>query len=466
MSDLSVEDEMTRDIARLGRSAAAVVAAWQARNPGAKKMPRKVATEARMAFKRDQKAALQAFREDMKATEARRLRERELVRGEIERQIRMHRGGSISVRRHPASTPEKWVEQQWRLARDREQIEQTIAGAPHLSEAERGQAVMALTTAHYTDDPKAKIRPVWSKNPSTGISAVKERLAARMSRVKLGMERQLDRYRDRRNKRPELVLQQQPVNAYWTRQQATTPPDLARIEQLQRQLAADHERQHKLISERDQLQAKVDDLGARFLDSQREYRSMAEQVAQRGRELTDMHAELQRVRGERDQLQQQVQPPKSAKSPKAPETPAAPEQPAPAAKSSVGRGRKTSTPSAPAAPSTPEVPTDPGVKSSVKRGARSGSRARKAPAMASTPEREMVGATAGAAVNGAVNGAVRGAAAASKITRRGKGAPTAPEAPQMSNQPSAPAAPSVPDDIPLPPEPPSVPEPPEMDFDR
>src|SRR5690606_21348720 len=134
--------------------------------------------------------------------------------------------------------------------------------APHLTESERGQAVMALTTAHYTDDPKAPKTPVWGKAPSTGISALRERLASRMSRVKLGLERKL---RDR--KRPEMQLpQQQPIHAYWTRAQATTPPDLARIEQLQRQLAADHERERKLIAERDQLQAKVNDLGERFLE--------------------------------------------------------------------------------------------------------------------------------------------------------------------------------------------------------
>ncbi|WP_416567370.1 hypothetical protein [Nocardia testacea] len=78
--------------------------------------------------------------------------------------------------------------------------------------------------------------------------------------------------------------------------------DIERIEARQRQLAEQIALANRAIAERDQLQAKVQDLGARYVDSQQLNRKIADDLASRGRELSDVHTELDRVRAERDQL--------------------------------------------------------------------------------------------------------------------------------------------------------------------
>ncbi|WP_416567356.1 hypothetical protein [Nocardia testacea] len=149
-----------------------------------------------------------------------------------------------------------------------------------------------------------------------GISALRARLADRLSRQQLGIAAP-GRHGLGRPTTPTAGL-----HSYWTQprpapsfqapqpQQVPQVPqtpgvsaaDIERIEARQRQLAEQIALANRAIAERDQLQAKVQDLGARYVDSQQLNRKIADDLASRGRELSDVHTELDRVRAERDQL--------------------------------------------------------------------------------------------------------------------------------------------------------------------
>ncbi|WP_328410978.1 hypothetical protein [Nocardia sp. NBC_00403] len=286
MSDLTPEDEMTREITRLGRSAAAVVAAWQARNPGKTKVPRRV-----------RKDAMKQLREAMRAHELLLANQRIQQRAGVEEVIGRHRSHSLRMHETLPATPEEFSRWQWNHAHQRRAIAEVINVQQHLTREERGQAVMALVSAHYADNPNVPQRPVWGPAP-TGISALKARLAERVSRAREGLEQRRD-IRSAR-KAPQwpagpsaaglhqywsapMPQQDQAANARiaqmqrqdlaeetwwqerWAEAGAVQDPMLdqaakaqfARLEQQLRELADFRERERALIIERDELQAKV-----------------------------------------------------------------------------------------------------------------------------------------------------------------------------------------------------------------
>lgn len=279
----SVEDEITREAARFGRTALAVVQAYQQRHPG-KRLPRSV-----------QRQAHRAFRGEMKAQQERVKIERGQVQLDITEQVKMHAAAAISARRNPASTPEGWAEQQWQLDQRRMQLEIAIQTAPHLSREERGQAVTALVASHYADNPKVKQPPVFG-GKLAGIKALRARLSDRLSQAKLSLAEQLDPSRGKGQPQPGRRMPATtiplPVHPYWQRSQGDIDAQSHRIEQQQRRLAEQAQREMRVIAERDQLRTRLSDL--------------TEEHAQRGQALAKAHQEIYRLIGDRDQLQNQV----------------------------------------------------------------------------------------------------------------------------------------------------------------
>ncbi|MBF6209283.1 hypothetical protein IU483_35330 [Streptomyces gardneri] len=285
-------DEITREFRQLGQAATAAIAQWQARNPGKTKVPRKV-----------RKQAMQQLREAMRAHELHLADERRFQRAAVERMIANHRAMSLDLHRSAPGTPEQYARAQWAHAQQRHTLAEQIHSARHLTREERGQAVMALVSAHYADNPNVRQRPVWGPKPY-GMTALKARLAERVSRVREGLEQ-------RRDNRPARRAPQRPaapavsgLNQYWAnplpQQDQAVNARIAELEKQLRDLAAERDVERRAIAERDQLQAKVKDLGERYVNSQHQVKSLADDVAQRGRELLDVHAERDRMRDERD----------------------------------------------------------------------------------------------------------------------------------------------------------------------
>ncbi|MBF6150286.1 hypothetical protein [Nocardia nova] len=332
-------DQMTQEIRQLGHAAGAAIANWQRRNPGKTKVPRKV-----------RKESTRQLRESMRAYERWLAEERQWERMQIEQSIDAHRYWSLEMHKNPG-TPEQFAKEQWEQAHHRYTVTQQIHQARHLTVEERGQAVMALVSAHYADNPKVPHRPVWGPKPY-GMSALKARLAEQVSRTRDGLEhRRVMRDQRRSVRATRMRAPAAPGSAaqhpFWTAQVPQQDQAMnARMAQMEAQLRdlaqyRDHER--GAIAERDQLQTKVTQLGEKLLDARQQHKTVADQLAQRGRELTDVHAELERVRGERDAAvqklvartphaqrygspQRQTEQAKAA-TPKAPETPEQPEAP-------------------------------------------------------------------------------------------------------------------------------------------
>ena len=385
-------DQITRQTAALGHAAASVISAWRRQHPGKTRIPRHV-----------RKQALRRWRGEMNNERMRLIEERRRLRAEIADRITWHRQAALDAWMRPADTPDGFARQQWELAQSRQAIEQQIARAPQLTATERGQAIGALVSAHYATDPSKPARPVWG-GPLSGVSALRARLLDRLSRQKLGLLPP---------PRPTPVSMPQ-LHPYWTTPQPVPPPapqpvppstsqtvqepqqrvdraDIERIEARQRHLAEEIAKTHQAIAERDSLRAKVQDLGARYADTQRQYRRIAEDLAARGRELSDVHEELDKIRAERDELRRRIDSVETPTKPTrktAPEGPAGPERGGrkPAARTRISRK-----------PDTPQAPQTPAEN----RGAKAGGQAKTpkapqvpveavAPAVVSTTERDGV----------------------------------------------------------------------------
>ncbi|MBF6205940.1 hypothetical protein IU483_17845 [Streptomyces gardneri] len=192
MADNEV-DEIGRDTARFGRSVAALlefIIQWRRANPKATSLPRSVRKEIN-----------RRLREERRADVLKQARQRQLVRTTVEQRVALHRGHAAAWRTQSGPSPEAYSRQQWALVREREQIARFIHSAPGLSAVERGQAVTALTAAHYADNPNVRQRPIWLSRASlapTGLDALRARAADRLSRIQLGItERGRGRQRDR-----------------------------------------------------------------------------------------------------------------------------------------------------------------------------------------------------------------------------------------------------------------------------
>ncbi|MEU1527722.1 hypothetical protein ABZ413_36575 [Nocardia rhamnosiphila] len=301
-------DQIARETAMMGRSALAAIHQWRMQNPGKTRIPRGV-----------QKKALRLWRNEMAAHQVQMAHNRRVLRAEIAGRVEWHRQHALDTWARSGGYPTE--QQQEQLVKARQEIERTIARAPEFTATERGQAISALVSAHYATDPAKPAPPVWGGRLA-GISALRARLADRLSRQQLGIAAP-GRHGLGRPTTPTAGL-----HSYWTQprpapsfqapppQHASQPQqvplaqqqpgvstaDIERIEARQRQLAEQIALANRAIAERDQLQAKVQDLGARYVDSQQLNRQIADDLASRGRELTDVHTELDRVRTERDAL--------------------------------------------------------------------------------------------------------------------------------------------------------------------
>ncbi|MGV9542336.1 hypothetical protein ACWEQA_04060 [Nocardia sp. NPDC004085] len=222
MADNEV-DEIGRSTARFSRSAAALLEfliQWRRANPKATSLPRSVRKEIN-----------RRLREERRADVLEQARQRQMVRTTVEQRVALHRGHATAWRTQAGPTPEAYSRQQWALVREREEIARFIHSAPGLSAVERGQAVTALTAAHYADNPNVRQRPIWFSRASlapTGLDALRARAADRLSRIQLGItERGNSRQRDRRipaetqrkntMDRPDEIRR---LNAYWQRMNA------------------------------------------------------------------------------------------------------------------------------------------------------------------------------------------------------------------------------------------------------
>lgn len=364
MSDNEIDD-ITREFRQLGHAAASAVAQWQRNNPGKTKVPRKVRKDA--AFR---------LRHAMREHERMLAEQRAHERFAIEEYIGGHRYNSLTLGQADPGTPERHAQRQWAHAQRRHDIAQQIHSAQHLTLEERGQAVMALTSAHYADNPNVPDRPVWGPKPR-GISALKARLAERVSRAWEGMQQPQQRTTLKPIPKPRGAGQPRawaaPGSAadhpYWAASANLPPQDhamnarMAEMEEQLRELADYREREQRWIAERDalqtevtdlgealtdahterdQLQATVSQLGEKVLDVRQQHRDVADQLAQRGQELTDAHTELGRVRGERDEAVQKL-----VKRTPAGQRYGSPERQAEQAKASARKAPETPRPAAP-----------------------------------------------------------------------------------------------------------------------
>jgi hypothetical protein len=136
------------------------------------------------------------------------------------------------------------------------------------------------------------------------MSALKARLAERVSRVREGLEQRRDNRSTRKAPQRPAAPSVSGLNQYWSnplpQQNQAVNARIAELEKQLQKLAAERDLERRVIAERDQLQAKVKDLGERYVNSQHQVKSLADDVAERGRELLDVHAELDRMRDERD----------------------------------------------------------------------------------------------------------------------------------------------------------------------
>ncbi len=381
MSDTNEIDDITREFRQLGHAAASAVAQWQRNNPGKTKVPRKVRKEA--SFR---------LREAMRAHERMLAEQRISEQAFISESIQNHRSISLGMGQSAPGTPEQYAHQQWEHAQWRHAIATQIHQAQHLSHEERGQAVMALTSAHYADNPNVPQRPVWGAKPR-GISALKARLAERVSRAWEGMQQPQSQQRtvlkpipkprgagqprawaapgsaaDHPYWRSELPVQDQAMNARMAEMEAQLR-ELAEYREREQRWIAERDALHTEVTdlgealteaytERDRLQAKVADLGEKVLDVRQQHKDVADQLAQRGQELTEAHTELTRVRGERDEaVQKLVKRTPAGQRYGSPERQA--EQAKVAARTPLRENANPATPEAPAESSTPEAPESP-----------------------------------------------------------------------------------------------------------
>lgn len=279
-------DEITREMRTLGQAATVAIGAWRRQNPGKTKVPRKV-----------RKEAMRELREAMRAHELLLASERRFQRASVEQMIANHRALSLDLHRSAPGTPEQYARSQWAHAQQRHNLAEQIHAAGHLTREERGQAVMALVSAHYADNPNIRQRPVWGPKPY-GVTALKARLAERVSRVQEGLEQRRENRSARKTPQRPAAPSATGLHQYWSNplppQDQAANARIATLEQQLRNLAAERD------LERDQLQVKLTQLGEKVLDARQQHKSVAEQLAQRGQELTDAHTELAQVRGERD----------------------------------------------------------------------------------------------------------------------------------------------------------------------
>ena len=185
MTDIEI-DEISRELSRFGKTAAATFEQWRRHHPEASKAPTWLWKEMNRQDKKDRAATRLRVRQQLREQAATRDRMRAETKAELTGNIDVHRDQVLALNRNPGGTDD-FQRQQWELGTDRAHIEYIIQQTPGLSPEQRGQAVTALDAAHHAHLPGVKPLQVWSDRPPYGMTALKARVADRLSRIKLGL---------------------------------------------------------------------------------------------------------------------------------------------------------------------------------------------------------------------------------------------------------------------------------------
>ena len=149
----------------------AILHPWRAENPHAQRVPRSIRRQINHAVREDNR---------------RQILEYERARLDIEAAVRAHQHNVlIGHRPRVAETPDIWFTRQQQLAQERLAIEQRINAEIRLSQEDRGQAVTALSVAHHA--PSVHLLPVYTPQQPSGLHALRARVQAGLSRLRLGL---------------------------------------------------------------------------------------------------------------------------------------------------------------------------------------------------------------------------------------------------------------------------------------
>ncbi|MFE3023206.1 hypothetical protein [Nocardia tengchongensis] len=253
MSDKTVEDEITRELAKFGHAAVYAFQAWQRANPNATRVPRKVWKQMDRLDRDERWNAKIQVRQQLRTQGAQRKEQRGALYTQLEKELTAHRNQAVSWHNAPAHTYEQHMFRQWELVRDRERIERLITSSGVLSKEERGHAVNALQAAHFAYQPKVTQIPA-RPGPLAGFSALKARAADRLSRIRLGITE-----RGRTGHRPQ--------------------PDRPAVPKTHTQVM---EELRHLIAERHEMAATADILGKRLRERGASIATFAPDAAQMG----------------------------------------------------------------------------------------------------------------------------------------------------------------------------------------
>ncbi|MEV6073403.1 hypothetical protein AB0L82_43235, partial [Nocardia sp. NPDC052001] len=186
MSDKSIDEEIFQELAKLGKGALHAYEAWRRAHPNATTVPRKVWKQIDLLGRDERWNAKIAVRQQLRAQADLREQQREALFARLEQQVSGHRQARLNWRGGEAPTWKQHQHREWELARQRREIELSIASAGVLSKEERGRAVQALATAdraYRHSDKQMSVRGgVLSK-----LEALKARVSERFSRIRLGI---------------------------------------------------------------------------------------------------------------------------------------------------------------------------------------------------------------------------------------------------------------------------------------
>ncbi|KZM71632.1 hypothetical protein [Nocardia terpenica] len=163
----------------LTESILAIIQRWRQESPQAHSVPRGVRKEISLAIREDQRRQFLDYQR---------------ARLDIEAAVREHQHTMlVGYRPRSVDTPETWFARQQQLERDRLAIEQRINAEPRLSAEDRGQAVTSLSVAHHA--PSVPMLPVFTPLPARGLPALRARLHASLSRLRVGLAGDRERRR-------------------------------------------------------------------------------------------------------------------------------------------------------------------------------------------------------------------------------------------------------------------------------
>ncbi|MBF6064698.1 hypothetical protein IU500_24685 [Nocardia terpenica] len=171
--------EITDSSGRFAESIRAIVDGWRIENPHARSVPRSVRKQINLAVREDNRRQLLDYQR---------------ARLDIESAVRDHQHNVlVGYRPRVSETYEMWFARQQQLGQERLAIEQRINADPRLSVEDRGQAVTALSVAHHA--PSVPMLPVFTPQPARGLQALRARVQAGLSRLRVGLAGDSERRR-------------------------------------------------------------------------------------------------------------------------------------------------------------------------------------------------------------------------------------------------------------------------------